>query len=81
MKTRILKWSFALAVVVAAGYTAYTSQTKTQKLNGITLDNVEAIASGEDENRYKLCPCPSRPGSECRSSSQDRPTCPYPTYC
>ena len=78
---KAIKFTLALAVVVAAGYTAYSSQIKTQTLNGVTLDNVEAIASGEDENRYKLCPCPSGPGSECTQSSQDRPTCPYPTYC
>lgn len=46
MKTKILKWSFALAVVVAAGYTAYSSQIE-KPLTGVTLDNVEAIASGE----------------------------------
>ena len=51
------------------------------ELNGLALENVEAIVSGEDSNRYRLCPCPSRTGSECRTSSQDRPSCPYPTYC
>ena len=46
MKTKILKWSFALAVVVAAGYTAYSSQNEIQ-LSGVSIDNVEALASGE----------------------------------
>ena len=46
MKKNALKISFALAVVVAAGYTAYSSQNEIQ-LNGVSIDNVEAIASGE----------------------------------
>ena len=53
MKTKILKWSFALAVVVAAGYTAYSSQNEIQ-LSGVSIDNVEALASGESYN--PLCP-------------------------
>ena len=46
MKKNILKLSFALAVVVAAGYTVYSSQTSL-KMTGIALNNVEALASGE----------------------------------
>lgn len=47
MKKNILKLGFALAVVVAAGYTVYSSQTSL-KMTGIALNNVEALASGED---------------------------------
>ena len=47
MKKHILKFSFALAVVVAAGYTVYSSQTS-KELTGIALDNMEALASGEN---------------------------------
>lgn len=47
MKKNILKLGFALAVVVAAGYTVYFSQTSL-KMTGIALNNVEALASGED---------------------------------
>ena len=54
MKKITLKLALSLAVVVAAGYTAYTSQARTQKLEGVTLDNVEAIASGESHKGCKL---------------------------
>ena len=47
MKKTILKLSFVIAVVAAAGHTAYESQTSNE-LNGLALENVEAIASGED---------------------------------
>ena len=49
MKKAILKLSFVIAVIAAAGYTAYESQTSNE-LNGLALDNVEAIASGEDSS-------------------------------
>ena len=51
MKKTILKLSFVIAVIAAAGYTAYESQTSNE-LNGLALDNVEAIASGENS----MCP-------------------------
>ena len=78
MKKNILK--LTLAVAVAAGYTTYASRASVE-LAGVAMDNVEALASGENWNQYKLCPCPSRPGAECRQSTEDRPACPYPTYC
>ena len=51
MKKKILKISFALAVVAAAGYIAYSSQTEVQ-LSGVSLDNAEALASGETETGW-----------------------------
>lgn len=49
-------------IATAVGYTNYHSQ-KTEKLNGITLENVEALASGESSwpttcygVGYILCP-------------------------
>ena len=57
MKKNILKWSFALAVVVAAGYTAYSSQNEIQ-LSGVSIDNVEALASGESGGKVHCCPDP-----------------------
>ena len=51
MKKHILKLGFALAVVVAAGYTVYSSQTSL-KMTGIALNNVEALASGESSQTY-----------------------------
>ena len=75
MKKHILKLGFALAVVVATGYTVYFSQTSL-KMTGIALNNVEALVSGEDagfncwwngdnydectpSGRYTGCPCGS----------------------
>lgn len=46
MKKTILKFGIALAVVAAAGYITYSSQTEIQ-LSGVSIDNVEALASGE----------------------------------
>ncbi len=75
MKKHILKLGFALAVVVAAGYTVYSSQTS-KELTGIALDNVEALASGEDAGfncwwdsyKYKTCtPTGSYSGCPCGS--------------
>ena len=47
MKKNILKISLALTVVAAAGYITYSSQTEELSMSSISLDNVEAIASGE----------------------------------
>lgn len=54
MKKHILKLGFALAVVVAAGYTVYSSQTS-KELTGIALDNMEALASGESTGQRSTC--------------------------
>lgn len=51
MKKIMLKLTMTLAVIAVAGYAVYPSQTETQ-LSGVTLDNVEAIASGESGNYY-----------------------------
>ncbi len=56
MKKTILKFCFVIAVVAAAGYTAYESQTSNE-LNGLALENVEAIASGEGGSVH-CCPDP-----------------------
>ncbi len=45
-KEAALNFSLVIAVIAAAGYTAYESQTSNE-LNGLALDNVEAIARGE----------------------------------
>ena len=47
MRKKLLKLSFVAAVAIAAGYTAYNSQ-KTETLSDLTMDNVEALASGEN---------------------------------
>ncbi len=53
MKRNILKITFIAAVAVAAGYTAYSQLQKAETLSDLTLQNIEALANGED-------------GSECR---------------
>lgn len=61
MKKNILKFSLALAVVVAAGYTVCSSQTSVQ-LIGTALENVEALASDEwgpyETSHSSQCPPP-----------------------
>lgn len=54
MKKRILKLTMTLAVVAVAGYAAYSSQIKIQ-LDGVTLNNVEALASGESDHPTRAC--------------------------
>lgn len=48
MIKKILKLSFIAAVAVAAGYTAYIQSQKAEALSDLTMDNVEALASGEN---------------------------------
>lgn len=62
MKKHILKFSFVLAVVIAAGYTVYSSQTSL-KMTGIALNNVEALASDESSQTYEFVYYPV-PGDE-----------------
>ena len=47
MKKNIFKLALGLAVAVATGYTVYASQIR-KTLVGIDLENVEALANGED---------------------------------
>lgn len=58
MIKKILKLSFIAAVAVAAGYTAYSQSQKAETLSDLTLENVEAIASGErgcTSDRNAIC--------------------------
>lgn len=45
-----LKLTFIAAVTVAAGYTAYTQSQKTEMLSDLTLQNIEALANGENDD-------------------------------
>lgn len=44
----ILKMSFIAAVAVASGYIAYGQSQKAEALSDLALENVEALASGEN---------------------------------
>lgn len=52
MKKNILKVAFVAAFAMMAGYGVYTTQTETN-LSDLALDNVEALASGEEN---PMCP-------------------------
>ena len=52
MKNKILKFSLIAAVAVTSGYTAYSQSQESEALSDLTIDNVEALASGENP----LCP-------------------------
>lgn len=47
MKKNILKMTFIAAVAVASGYIAYGQSQKMETLSDLTMQNVEALASGE----------------------------------
>lgn len=54
MKKNIVKYVLAVAVVAVAGMGVYQSQNRGIELSGVSLANVEALASGEGYNW--LCP-------------------------
>lgn len=63
MKKNMIKVAFVAAFAMIAGYGAYSVQVSTDlSLSVLALDNVEALASGEND----LCPngCVSS-GSQC----------------
>lgn len=50
-----LKLTFIAAVAVSAGYTAYTQSQKAEMLSDLTLQNIEALANGEnDDDGYAI---------------------------
>lgn len=49
MKKKIFIATIAIVVVIAAGYNVYTSQNDVN-LSDLSLDNIEALASGESGN-------------------------------
>lgn len=48
MKKNLIKTALIVVFFFAAGYTVYNAQNKTEKLSGLVLANVEALA------RYEL---------------------------
>lgn len=45
-----IKVTFIVILVAMLGYTAYSSQRTNETMSDIMLDNVEALASGEENN-------------------------------
>ena len=78
------KFSFKVAMVAVvatvAGMGIYSSQ-KADVTSDIALANVEALANGEYDTPYRVHPCPSWTGNECKTSNEDRPKCYSLTYC
>lgn len=80
MKKIYLKVAVVAVVATVAGVGISSSQ-KTDVASDIALANVEALAQGEYDTPYRVHPCPSRPGNECKTSNEDRPKCYSLTYC
>lgn len=57
---KLLKMTFMAAVAVAAGYIAYSQAHKASTLSDLMLDNVEALARGEES-----VTCEKDPGDTC----------------
>lgn len=53
MKKNIVKYVLAVAVVAVAGMGVYQAQNKGIELSGVSLANVEALASGEGDYSQK----------------------------
>ena len=56
MKKNILKVTLVAALALFAGYNVYSSQ-KSDVMSDLALANVEALASGEDGDRYHFWCC------------------------
>lgn len=54
MKKNIVKYVLAVAVVAVAGMGVYQAQNKGIELSGVSLANVEALASGEGDYSQKI---------------------------
>lgn len=55
---RVVRMVAVAVLVAAAGWGSYVSGRQETKMTGLMLDNVEALATGEDANlvfRYVLC--------------------------
>lgn len=60
-----MKIAFIVAIAVATGYTAYSQSQKTEILSDLALENVEALASGEESGGSSVTvECPGG-GIEC----------------
>lgn len=80
MKTKTFSFLAIVTIALVATYNVYNSQ-KRVVLSDLAMANIEALATGEWNSPYRVCPCPSSPGNECKTSSEDRPTCASLTYC
>ena len=80
MKKVYLKVAMVAVVATVASMGIYFSQ-KTDVTSDIALANVEALAQGEYDTPYRVHPCPSWTGNECKTSNEDRPKCYSLTYC
>lgn len=65
MKRNVLKLMMGIAVCIGCGVYGYTNQVKEAKISPLALENIEALAQGEEEGNY-LCygsgdiPCENR---------------------
>ena len=78
---KFYKYIAIVAIVAAAGFTAYSTQGNKLHLSSLAMENVEALANEETWVEYHLFPCLSSPGNECVMCESDRPRCSSQTYC
>lgn len=68
-------------VATFAGYNVYQSQ-RMEMMSDLMLANVEALAWPEGSSPYRVFPCPSSPGNECKTSNDsNRNECYNLSYC
>lgn len=56
MKSFIYKKSILIAIAIISGVSIYTLKKDNVQLSSLSLDNIEAIASGESENIECIAP-------------------------
>lgn len=78
---KIIKVTFIVALTSIAGYGIYNQNAKT--VSDLMLTNIEALAWSEGSNSpYRVFPCPSSPGNECKTSNDPyRNECYSLSYC
>lgn len=52
MKRNVLKLMMGIAVCIGCGMYGYTNQVKETKISPLALENIEALAQGENEGNY-----------------------------
>ena len=78
---KMIKIAFVAAFVAIAGYGVYTNQ-KAETMSDLMLANVEALAWPEGSSPYRVFPCPSSSGNECKTSNDaNRNECYNLSYC
>lgn len=86
MNKLIKRVALFAAIAAVAGYGVYVNQTKSNGMSEIMLENMEALAWGENEadsdTPYRVVPCAHTSWNECKTSSNDQyEKCGFLSYC